>query len=112
MDSYDISLLLSNLEVFSAPQRDYKKIIQEYTNESFYKLFNKWLNEVDPLAIKKIAFFISGLQLSLNIYGMKEKKGFNDKAKIYRGVLISYSLITNYLRNIGKIITFPSFLST
>ena len=112
MDSYDINLLLSNLEVFSAPQRDYKKIIQEYTNESFYRLFNKWLNEVDPLAIKKIAFFISGLQLSLNIYGIKEKKGFNSKAVLYRGVLFNYSLITNYLRNIGNIITFPSFLST
>ena len=112
MDEYDISLLLSNLEVFSAPQRDYKEIIKEYTNESFYRLFNKWLNEVDPLAIKKIAFFISGLQLSLNIYGMKEKKGFDKQAEIYRGALFNYSLILSYLRNIGNIITFPSFLST
>lgn len=112
MDSYDINLLLSNLEVFSAPQRDYKKIIQEYTNESFYKLFNKWLNEVDPLAIKKIAFFISGLQLSLNIYGIKEKKGFNKKAELYRGVLFDYSFILTYLKNIGNIIVFPSFFST
>ena len=111
-EDVDLESVISNLEVFSRGARDYKQIIREYTNESFYKLFNKWLNEVDPLAIKKIAFFISGLQLSLNIYGMKEKKGFNDKAKIYRGVLISYSLITNYLRNIGKIITFPSFFST
>ena len=112
MDSVDISILLQNLEIFSAPQRDYKKIIQEYTNDSFYRLFNKWLNEVDPLAIKKIAFFISGLQLSLNIYGFKEKKGFNSKAEIYRGVLLDYSLILNYLKNIGNIITFPSFFST
>ena len=112
MDEYDISLLLSNLEVFSAPQRDYKEIIKEYTNESFYRLFNKWLNEVDPLAIKKIAFFISGLQLSLNIYGMKEKKGFDKQAEIYRGALFNYSLILSYLKNIGNIITFPSFLST
>ena len=112
MDPLDVSLLLSNLEIFSAPQRDYKKIIQEYTNDSFYRLFNKWLNEVDPLAIKKIAFFISGLQLSLNIYGFKEKKGFNSKAEIYRGVLVDYSLILNYLKNMGNIITFPSFFST
>ena len=112
MDSFDIELLLKNLEIFSAPQRDYKKIIQEYTNDTFYSLFNKWLNEVDPLAIKKIAFFISGLQLSLNIYGLKEKKGFNEKAEIYRGVLFNYSIILNYLKNIGNIITFPSFFST
>ena len=104
--------LLKNLEVFSQGPRDYKEIINEYTKESFYKLFNKWLNEIDPLAIKKIAFFISGLQLSLNIYGKKDKKEFNCQSIIYRGVLLKYSLILNYQRNIGNIIAFPSFFST
>ena len=112
MDPKDLNLFLSYLEVFSYGPRDYKKIIKEYTNESFYKLFNKWLNETDPLAINKIAFFISGLQLSLNIYGMKEKRGFNCKAEIYRGTLFNYSLILKYVKNIGNIIVFPSFLST
>ena len=111
-ESVDLQLIISNLEVFSRGARDYKKIIKEYTNESFYKLFNKWLNETDPLAITKIAFFISGLQLSLNIYGMKEKKGFNTKCELYRGALFDYSLILKYLKNIGNIITFPSFFST
>ena len=112
MNPNDLKVFLSYLEVFSYGPRDYKKIIKEYTNESFYKLFNKWLNETDPLAINKIAFFISGLQLSLNIYGMKEQKGFNYKSEIYRGTLFNYSLILKYLKNIGNIIAFPSFLST
>ena len=55
--NFVINKILANLEVFSKGPRDYKKIINEYTNESFYSLFNKWLNEIDPLAIRKIAFF-------------------------------------------------------
>ena len=109
---FDLKLLLKNLEVFSRGSRDYKKIIKEYTNDSFYALFNKWLNQIDPLAIKKIAFFISGLQLSLNIYGIKDNKGFNCQSEIYRGALLEYNLILNYQRNIGNIIAFPSFFST
>ena len=111
-DNFDLNAFLKNLEVFSKGSHDYEKIIKEYTNDSFYALFNKWLNQVDPLAIKKIAFFISGLQLSLNIYGKKDNKEFNCKSEIYRGALFDYSLILNYQRNIGKIITFPSFFST
>ena len=111
-ETVDLESIISYLKVFSRGVRDYKEIIREYTNESFYKLFNKWLNETDPLAIKKIAFFISGLQLSLNIYGMKEKKGFNCKCELYRGVLLKYSYILKYLKNIGNIITIQSFFST
>ena len=111
-DNFDLDSFLKNLEVFSKGSHDYEKIIKEYTNDSFYALFNKWLNQVDPLAIKKIAFFISGLQLSLNIYGKKDNKEFNCKSEIYRGALFDYSLILNYQRNVGKIITFPSFFST
>ena len=109
---FDIQYLLNNLEVFSRGPRDYKKIIHEYTNETFYLLFNKWLNSVDPLAIRKIAFFIAGMQLSLNIYGKRENKGIYFNAELYRGTLLNYSNVLNYVRNIGNIITFPSFLST
>ena len=109
---FDMQLLLKNLEVFSRGPRDYKKIIHEYTNESFYLLFNKWLNSIDPLAIRKIAFFIAGMQLSLNIYGKKDCKGIYFNMELYRGTLLRYSKVLNYVRNIGNIITFPSFLST
>ena len=109
---FDIQYLLNNLEVFSRGPRDYKKIINEYTNETFYLLFNKWLNSIDPLAIRKVAFFIAGIQLSLNIYGKKDNKGIYFNAELYRGTLLKYSRVLNYVRNIGNIITFPSFLST
>ena len=111
-DNFDLKNFLHTLEVFSQGPRDYKKIINEYTHESFYALFNKWLNQIDPLAIRKIAFFISGLQLSLNIYGIRDKKGFNYLSELYRGALFNYSLVLNYERNIGNIITYPSFFST
>ena len=111
-DYFDLKYFLHNLEVFSQGPRDYKKIINKYTQESFYALFNKWLIEIDPLAINKIAFFISGLQLSLNIYGIRDKKGFNCQSELYRGALFSYPLVLNYERNIGNIITYPSFFST
>ena len=109
---FDIQYLLNNLEVFSRGPHDYKKIINEYTNETFYLLFNKWLNSIDPLAIRKVAFFIAGIQLSLNIYGKKDNKGIYFNAELYRGTLLKYSRVLNYVRNIGNIITFPSFLST
>ena len=109
---FDIQYLLNNLEVFSRGPHDYKKIINEYTNETFYLLFNKWLNSIDPLAIRKVAFFIAGIQLSLNIYGKKDNKGIYFNAELYRGTLLNYSKVLNYVRNIGNIITFPSFLST
>ena len=112
MDEFDIQILLQNLNVFSRGARDYKKIIKEYTNESFYKQFNKWLYKIDTLAIRKVAFFISGLQLSLNIYGIRDKKDFNIKSELYRGILLKYSDVLNYERNKGNIITFPSFFST
>ena len=112
MDDYDVTIFLRNLEVFSRGPRDYKKIIKEYTNDSFYKQFNKWLYKTDSLAVRKIAFFISGLQLSLNIYGKKDKKDFNCKSELYRGILLNYSDVIDYERNIGNIVTFPSFFST
>ena len=70
------------------------------------------MNQIDPLAIRKIAFFISGLQLSLNIYGKKDQRGFNFISELYRGALFNYSHILSYERNIGNIITYPSFFST
>ena len=112
IDEFDLKSILNALDVFSLGPRDYIKIIKEYTNDSIYSYFNKWLNEIDSLAIKKIAFFISGLQLSLNIYGAKENKGFNCKSELYRGALFNYSSILNYIKNIGNIITYPSFFST
>ena len=42
----------------------------------------------------------------------ERKKGFNTKCELYRGALFDYSLILKYLKNIGNIITFPSFFST
>ena len=52
------------------------------------------------------------MKLSLNIYGKRENKGIYFNAELYRGTLLNYSNVLNYVRNIGNIITFPSFLST
>ena len=40
-DLYDIEEIKSQLTVFSTGPKDYKQIIKEYTNDSFYSLFNK-----------------------------------------------------------------------
>ena len=31
-----------------------RNLIREYTGDSFYQIFNKWLNEFDKLAYNKI----------------------------------------------------------
>ena len=56
-DNFNLNAFLKSLEAFSKGSHGYKKIIKEYTNDSFYASFNKWLYEVDPLAIKEFAFF-------------------------------------------------------
>ena len=86
-----------------------RNLIREYTGDSFYQIFNKWLNEFDKLAYNKISFIISSM-----MYGLNEEINFDLKSNkiLYRGLKISYINLSFYERNINNIITFPSFIST
>ena len=41
-------------------------IVHEYTEDTLYKPFNKWLNELDILSYRKIAYFIALIMYGIN----------------------------------------------
>ena len=110
--------LLKALEIFGdvADQNvdNYKDVLTKYTDEkdSFYQDINSWLRELDSLAYDKIGFFVSDLMFCLNEYGVFEEKGVVADTTLYRGTKLNYIDLLLYERNIGKIITLPSFTST
>ena len=87
-----------------------KNMIKEYTEDTIYNYFNRWLNELDFIAYKKISYFIALLMYGLNDY-KGEKKGLKKNIKLFRGLKMSYINLSFYERNIGNIITFPSLTS-
>ena len=87
-----------------------KNIIKEYTEDTIYKYFNQWLNELDFLAYKKFSYFIALLLYGLNDYN-GEKKGLKKNIKLFRGLKMSYINLSFYERNKNNIITFPSLTS-
>ena len=109
-----IETLLIFKSVSSQRIENFKDVISVYTKEnySFYQDFNYWLRNYDKIAIDKISFFISDFMYCLNKYGEIKKTGINDTTILYRGTKMNYIDLLLYERNIGKIITFPSFLST
>ena len=87
-----------------------KNIVKEYTDDVLYKFFNKWLNELDFLAYRKISFFIALLMYGINDYN-NEKKGLKNNMKLYRGLIMSYINLSFYERNVDNIITLPALTS-
>ena len=87
--------------------------IRTYTSElSFYRDFNYWLRELDPISFEAIAFFTADFMFSLNMYAEKFKKGLKENIDLYRGLKISFIELSLYKRNKGNIITFSNFFST
>ena len=110
--------ILKSLDVFKdfgKNEKDrYVSIIKAYTSEeySFYKDFNSWLRDLDPLTYEKTGYFISDFILSLNKYAQLLDKGLKGEHKLYRGLVLKFSELLIYQQNKGNIITFPSFTST
>jgi hypothetical protein len=89
-----------------------KLIINEYTKNSFYGDLNKWLMNSKFNSYETVAYFTARLMYSLNNYGEKNKKFFNESKKVHRGIKVPYSSLLPYERAKGKIILLSSFTST
>jgi hypothetical protein len=87
-----------------------ENIVNEYTNDSIYKIFNNWLNKLDILSYRKISYFIALLMYGINDIN-DEKKGLKKNCSLYRGLTMSYINLSFFERNINNVITFPSFTS-
>ena len=89
-----------------------KKIIKEYTKNTFYGDLNKMLMNYQ-IKYESIAYFTSRLMYSLNKYAAKYYNYCCQNEKvIYRGVQLQFSNILPYIRAKGKIILFSAFTST
>ena len=86
-----------------------KKIINEYTKNSFYGDLNKWLIHPNINYYNSVAYFAARLMYSANQYAIKNKKYFIDERNFYRGVKMFYSDLLAYERAKGKIIFFSAF---
>ena len=110
--------LIKALEIFGDVSTqnvdNYKDVLTQYTKEkdSFYQDLNSWLRGLDSLAYDKIGFFVSDLMFCLNEYGVFKDKGVMVDTTLYRGTKLNYIDLLLYERNLGKIITLPSFTST
>ena len=90
-----------------------KKIINEYSKESYYGDINKWLLNYTINSFEEVSYFTSRLMHSLNSYANTNQKYCNDnEKKLFRGANISYSSLLAYERAIGKIIVLSAFTSS
>ena len=90
-----------------------KKIINEYSKESYYGDINKWLLNYTINSFEEVSYFTSRLMYSLNSYANTNQKYCNDnEKKLFRGANISYSSLLAYERAIGKIIVLSAFTSS
>ena len=106
----DDEKLITALEVFHE-NRDYE-VIKEYTKNTIYPYFSKWLLNLDNLAYEKAGYFIGGLMYKLNEYGINKNKGNRKNCKLYRGLYLDYLDALSYEIHEGEIISFQTFLST
>ena len=89
-----------------------KKIIKEYTKNTFYYDLNKMLMNYE-IKFESIAYFTSRLMYSLNRYASINDKYCTENEKIiYRGTKLKYTDILPYERAKGKIILLSAFTST
>ena len=93
---------------------DGRKIIYEYSNETYYKDINHWLLNLNNLAYEKAGYFIGQLMYKLNEYGNENNLGYKENKPItlYRGIYINYLDALSYQIHLGKKICFQTFLST
>ena len=82
---FDIETLSEYLKMIKNQSKDIRKsIVKEYTDDVLYKYFNKWLNELDFLAYRKISYFVALLMYGINDYKKEtdlEKEKIKDSIK-------------------------------
>ena len=89
-----------------------KKIINEYTKNTFYCDLNRWLRNINKYSYEEVAYFTARFMYSLNEYADKNKKYYNiNKGKLFRGAKLNYSSLLSYSIAKGKKILLTSFTS-
>ena len=88
-------------------------IIREYTSLNYVINLNRWTVDNQLTYYEPIAYFISRLMYSLNSFASHNNMYCKENQKIlFCGLRIPYTTILQYERVVGKIIFFPTFIST
>ena len=108
-----IETLLETLQKFKDINDNEEYIITLFTREtnSYRQDFNRWLNNLEPLAIQKTSWFIASVMYCLNRYS-ENKGGVKKNMTLYRGIKMNLIDLLYYEREKDKIICYPSFTST
>ena len=90
------------------------EFVRLYTgNNSLYYILNKWLRKCDEKEYDKIKYFAGPFSYSLYQYEYNESKTrANCPQKLYRKMTIKSDDFEKYKNNIGKVICYPTFIST
>ena len=89
-----------------------KLIIKEYTKDTMFKDFNRWMMLLDEKYYLHFAYFSARLMYSLDNYGKEDNKYYNENNTVYRGITLPFIGILRYKIAEHKIIIFPAFTST
>lgn len=98
---------IDSLNILQNPQ----KFEEEFPNEIIGD-FNKILSSNNLELIEKLSYFIAGIMLGLNTYGIKKKCIFiNNGDRLYTRVNLNYEDIKRFESNKDKVIVFKTFLN-
>ena len=101
-ETFDLEKDLDNVD---------KKIINEYSKNTFFGELNRWQRNLNKYSNEEIAYFTSRFIYSLNIYGEKNQKYFAQNKTLYRGAKLNLSSLLEYQKAKGKVISLTAFTS-
>lgn len=107
-------ILLNALEVYKDIDKNYQKIISDFTDENIpiYRVFCGLLNRLNKNGIEAFGWFIAGFMYSLDKIAKIDNLGLRNNEILYKVVKLNIIDILNFERMINSIITFPTFIST
>ena len=106
--------LIESFKTFDIDQdlNTLNKIINEYSNDTFYSALNKWSRNFEDGVYEIISYYIARLMYALNKRTEELNAYFTKNNKVYRGESIKYINILPYERLKGKIVVLCAFTST
>ena len=90
-----------------------KLLIRDYTNETFFGDFNKWILNTKFNSYEMVAYFTARFMYIINKYANKEGTYYSsNETEVRRGMKLLYSSLLPYERAKGKVILLSSFTPT
>ena len=102
--SFDITKDLYHLD---------KLLIRDYTNETFFGNFNKWILNSKFNSYEMVTYFTARFMYILNKYANKEGTYYSlNEIEVHRGMKLSYTSLLPYERAKGRLILLTTFTPT